>query len=429
MRANVVFALILSGCVASAAAAAQDISAPRLTLAAALQQAVDANPDLSVLRSQLDLERQRPAQQRFLAPPMVEAQVWQWPVNSFNPADTNMYMFMITQEIPGRGKRALREAAAAKEVTLAESDVAVGVSGLLNEVKQAYASLYIARKAIEVYGESAELLRQLADVAQVKYGTGRISQQDVLKPIVELSRVHGDILALQEQAGRAAARLNVLRNRPADAAIEPLEDPHDSQPVPPPGDLTAVALARQPELTRTRLAVEHAEARLASTRRDYAPDFSLQAGYMLMPHMTDGWMGRIGITWPGAPWSRGRIDARVAESAAAVGVAKARQQAAENRIRLAVQDAYVRAKSAQDRAALLRTTTLPQTRQTLEVSRVAYQSDRVEFQALLDTERVLLQSELEYFRALSDFEQAVADLEQATGVDLPRSAALATEEK
>jgi outer membrane protein TolC len=140
---------------------------------------------------------------------------------------------------------------------------------------------------------------------------------------------------------------------------------------------------------------------------------------MLMPRMTDAWMGRVAITWPKAPWSHGRIDARLAEQTAAIQAAKARSQATESMVRLAVQEAYVRAKSAQDRAVLLRTTIRPQSQQTLEVSRVAYQTDRVDFQALIDNERVLLDVNLDYFRALSDFTQALADLERAVGSDLP----------
>jgi outer membrane protein TolC len=140
---------------------------------------------------------------------------------------------------------------------------------------------------------------------------------------------------------------------------------------------------------------------------------------MLMPGMTDAWTARVGITWPKAPWSRGKIDARVAEQTAAIQVANARAQAMENAVRLAVQEAYVRAKSAQDRAVLLRTTIKPQSQQTLEVSRVAYQTDRVDFQALIDNQRVLLDVNLDYFRALSDFTQALADLERAVGTDVP----------
>jgi outer membrane protein, heavy metal efflux system len=392
---------------------------PPVSLADLVQEAIEKNPELVALRAQVDVVKQRPTQERFLAPPTAEAQVWQWPLNSINPADTNMYMFMVTQDLPGRGKRQLRASVAEKNVALAESDIAIRARDVIDQIKQSYASLFIARKAIQVHLDSVDLLRQIADVAQTKYTTGRISQQDVLKPVVELSRLHTDIIRFDEQAKLASARLNVLLNRAPEMPIGPLMEGQELKTLPATADLQRLALDRQPELQRARLEVERAEAELASVRSEYKPDFSVQGGYMLQPRMTDAWMGRIGITWPKAPWSRGKIDARVAEQTAAIQTAKARTQAAENMVRLAVQEAYVRAKSAQDRAVLLRTTILPQSQQTLEVSRVAYQTDRVDFQALIDNQRVLLDVNLDYFRALSEFTQALADLERATGTDLP----------
>jgi outer membrane protein TolC len=139
---------------------------------------------------------------------------------------------------------------------------------------------------------------------------------------------------------------------------------------------------------------------------------------MLMPRHAGAWTASAGITWPNAPWSRGRLDAKKAEATAEVEAARARQQAMESQVRLAVQEAYVRATSAQERAALLRTSVLPQSEQTLEVSRIAYQADRVDFLALIDNQRMLLEAQLGYYRALSDREQAMADLERATGRDL-----------
>jgi outer membrane protein, heavy metal efflux system len=392
---------------------------PPVSLAALLQEALEKNPELAALRAQADVVRQRPAQQRFLDAPMAEAQVWQWPFNSINPADTNMYMFMVTQDLPGRGKRQLRANVDEKDVALAESDIAIRARDVVNQVKQAYAALFIARKAIQVHLDSVELLRQIADVSQAKYITGRISQQDVLKPVLELSRLHTDIIMFDEQAKLATARLNVLLNRMPETPIGPLIEPQEQTVLPATADLQRLALERQPELQRAHTEVERAEAALASVRSDYKPDFSVQGGYMLMPRMTDAWMGRVAIRWPKAPWSRGRIDARVAEQTAAIQAAKARTQVTENMVRLAVQEAYVRAKSAQDRAVLLRTTIRPQSQQTLDVSRVAYQTDRVDFQALIDNQRVLLDVNLDYFRALSDFTQALADLERAVGTDLP----------
>jgi outer membrane protein TolC len=64
---------------------------------------------------------------------------------------------------------------------------------------------------------------------------------------------------------------------------------------------------------------------------------------------------------------------------------------------------------------------VPQSEQTLEVSRVAYQADRVDFLALIDNQRVLLDVQLAYYQAVSDLEQAIADLERAVGVELEPS--------
>ncbi len=346
---------------------------PPVTLEGLLEEAAAKNPDLLALRKQIEVARQRPAQERSLNPPMAEAEIWQWPINTLNPANTNMYMFMVGQDLPGRGKRALRAAVAEKDIELAEIDVTIRARQIVNDIKQAYASLYIARKAIDVHLANVDLLRQIADVAQAKYTTGRISQQDVLKPVVELSRLHTDIIRFDEQASLATARLNVFLDRAPETPIGPVVDAREEMLMPTTADLQRMAIEHQPELVRARLEIERADAELASARQEYKPDFTIQGGYLVMPNQTDSFLARVGVTWP-----------------------------------------------------LLRTTILPQSQQTLDVSRVAYQTDRVDFQALIDNERVLLDSQLEYFRALSDFEQATADLERAVGIELPASTTVVT---
>lgn len=394
---------------------------PRLTLDAALTEALANNPELIALRRQFEAARERPAQERFLAAPTFEAQIWQWPINTLNPTNTNMYMFMVGQDIPGLGKRRLREAVVQKEVELAATDIAVRARDVVDRVKRTYAELFLARKAIEVHHASVDFLRQLADVAQAKYTTGRISQQDVLKAVVELSRVHDHLITLDEQAQLAEAQLNTLLDRPPAAAVGPLADPHERVLLPSADTLQQLAVKHQPELTMARLGAERADAQLAVVTREYKPDFFAMGGYMLMPNDRDAWMAKVGLTWPTAPWSRGRLDAQRAEATAEIAAANARLRAVENALRLAVQQAFVRVKSAEQRAALLRTTIVPQSEQTLEVSRVAYQTDRVEFLAIIDNERVRLDAQLDYYRALSDLEQALADLERAVGTDISPS--------
>ena len=283
---------------------------PALSLKAALDEALANNPELAALRSQVETVRLRPAQERFLSPPMLEAQIWQWPLNTLNPWNTNMYMFMVSQELPGRGKRTLRASVAEKDAAIADIDVAVRARQIVDEVKQSYADLFIARQAIEIHLASVDLLREFADVSQAKYTTGRISQQDVLKAVLELSRVHGDLIKFQQQAELARMRLNVLLNRETDAPVRPLTAAGEQILTAPLPDLQRLAVEQQPELRMAKVRIEQAEAQLAVTKSNYKPDFSVAGGYLVMPNQTDAWLGKVGVTWPSAPWSRGRIDAR-----------------------------------------------------------------------------------------------------------------------
>jgi outer membrane protein TolC len=395
------------------------VEGPPVTLQNLLQEALEKNPDLAALRDQIAVTRQRPMQERGLPPPMGEAQIWQWPINSLNPADTNMYMFMVSQDIPGRGKRDARVVVAEKEIALAGADVTIRARQIVNEIKQAYAALFIARKATEVHLASVDVLREIADAAQARYASGRGSQQDLLKPVVELSKLHSDVIMHDQEAGLAMARLNVLLNRAPESPIGPLDEPREETLLPSSADLQQLAIEHQPELHRARLDIERAEAELALAKLERKPDFNVQGGYQLMPNQTDGVLAKVGITWPNAPWSRSRIDAKIAGQAGAVTAAASRARAMENMVRLAVQEAYVRARAAQERASLLRTTIVPQSRQAFDVSRAAYQADRADFSSILDSERSLLDSRLDYFRALADFTQAMADLERAIGTELP----------
>ncbi len=427
LRRRVLSVIVLLGISAQVALAQQppDIDKSPLTggaplsLQAAIDEALNSNPELIALRKQFEASRFRPAQQRYLAPPTFEAQIWQWPIDSINPLNTNMYMVMVNQDLPGRGKRTLRAAAADADVAMTGNDIAVRARQLVDEVKRAYAEVFVARRAVEIYSDNLSLLRQLADVSQTKYSTGRISQQDVLKPVVELSQIHDEIITFGERRDLATARLNTLLDRSPESAIGVLGEPREHVELPPPSELQRLAVISHAELKGAELGIEKAQADLAAAKQEYKPDFSVQAGYMLMPRQTDAVMAKVGISWPNAPWARGRIAARVGEASAAVDAADARRKATANMVRLAVQDAYIRVQAAQRHASLIRTTIVPQAQQTLDVARVAYQTDRVDFLALIDNQRVLLASNLAYVRALSDIEQAMADLERAVGADLP----------
>ena len=390
---------------------------PPLTLRVALDEALTRNPRLIVLRRQYEAMQYRPEQALALPPPSFEAQIWQWPINTLNARDTNMYMFTVGQALPGFGKRGLRAVVAKKDAELSLAAVAVEARDVIDEVKRVYAELFLARRDMDIHHANLNLLRQIVDVSEAKYVSGGRSQHDSLKVVVELSRLYEHFVLLGEQERLAQARLNTLLDRAPDTLIGVLLQPKEEVALPPLADLQRLAID-QPDLQSARLVVERAEAVLAAERQETKPDFFVKGGYMLMPNMPDSWTAVVGITWPTAPWSRGKFAARVNEAEAALATVRARYANTESTVRLAVDTAYVRAQAARERAALLRTSVVPQTDQMLAVSHVAYQTNQADLLAVIDNQRLLLDAERSFYRALNDLEQARADLERAVGVDI-----------
>jgi outer membrane protein TolC len=284
-------------------------------------------------------------------------------------------------------------------------------------VKRTYSQLFVARQAVAIHQAGVDLSRQIADLTTAQYVAGHGNQRDTLVAVAAITKLHSDLIDLDEQVQLTAAQLNTLLNRDPASPIGELTVVGSQEELPPLVELQRRALETNAEARGARLDVERAEAALAVVNRDYKPDFMVGGGYQLMPRTVGAWTASIGITWPGAPWARGGLDAKKAEAVAEVEATRARELAMSNAVRLSVQQAYVHATSAAARASLFDTTIIPQAQQVLEVSRVAYQSNRADIAGLVEQQHDLLETRLEYFRALATMEEARADLEYAVGDD------------
>lgn len=403
---------------APALARAQRIDPMPLTLQAALQEALGSNPELVALRRDYDATRAAVPQARYLEAPMFETQIWGWPVTTLNPTRTDMYMFMAEQDLPGRGKRAARELVAQRETDMSRQQIAVRANEILNDVKQTYAELVLARGIAALYGQQTPVLRQMADAATLRYATGQVGQSDAVKSVVELSRLEADAIEWRERERVAQARLNTLLGRPPESPVATLA----ATDVSPAAISSAeeVALQRHPELLMASATVAREEAELARLRGERRPDFVIGGGYMLQPGMAGAWTARAGITWPNAPWSRGRLNTEIDVQQKKLEAAHAHRDAIASAIRRSVREAIVRLDASRERARVIESTVTPQVEHAFEVARVAYASARGPFADLLDTERVLLSTRMDVVAARAAVERASADLAMAIG-DIPEN--------
>lgn len=401
----------------SAAVRAQETppaAAPALTLAEAVAVATSRHPDLAALAARAEAARARAPVERELMPPMLEAQAWQWPRDAWNPADAQ-WMFMVSQEFPGRGKREVRVARMHAEADAMAAEVPMRRREVAAEVGRAYIDLRVAREELSALTDAAEVIRHGVDAAEARYATGRGMQSDVLTGIVELSRLREEEVMAAERARMAGSRLNLLMGRPPEAAIGALDAVVLDQALPSFADLDAQVLGAHPEQALVDRRVGLAEAEAAVARTEARPDYVLQGGFMAMPGMTDAFTARAGITWPSAPWARRRTAALVAAAEAQARAAAAERDAVAQRLRLMTQDTLVRADAAQQRARVLEATVLPRVRHALETARVAYQADRGALMAMVDAQRTLVETGLRIRRALGDRDRALAELRAITG--------------
>lgn len=214
----------------------------------------------------------------------------------------------------------------------------------------------------------------------------------------------------RERERMARSTLNVLLGRAPDDPIGPLEDASAERQAPTLADVEPRLQERHPEMTAIDRTRAVAAADLAVARQASRPDYIVGAGFMTMPSMRDAVQFKVGVTWPGAPWTKKRARKETAAAEAAAAAVDARRAAVAQRLRLMAQESIVKADSATERAAVLQSTILPPAGHVLEVARVAYLADRAEFMPVIDAQRVLLNARLEIRRALADRDRALADL-------------------
>ncbi len=120
------------------------------------------------------------------------------------------------------------------------------------------------------------------------------------------------------------------------------------------------------------------------------------------------------------PWlNRRKHDSEIKDAQAAEAVVRSDRNAQVSAAFLQIQQALIRARSAEKSLKLYRDTLRPQAEAALKSAAAAYQHDRTDFLNLIDSQNMLLDVESSYFKAAANFDTRIAELERAIGASLP----------
>jgi outer membrane protein, heavy metal efflux system len=340
------------------------------------------------------------------------------PATTVGEEDMSLLGFSFMQEIPFPGKLQLQGRMAEK---VADSDwheyqdIQLKV---ISELKQTYYRWHFVHQALAVLEKNFDLLNQLSKITEARYGVGQGIQQDVLRAQTELSQLTRRRVELEKQRESLATKINTLLNRPPEAPLGAPVDFPKLELSTSLNELYETAQRQSPRLGQSQAKIEENTFALNLSRKEYYPDFTVEAGWATRGHLPDMWETRVDVRVPLYFWRKQRYAVR--ESAQAVAEAQHEYDATTQSLLFHVKDDYLMAKSSEQLMELYTRTLLPQATLTLESAMASYQVGKLEFVSLLTNFRNVLDYELEYYDQFANFHEALARIEETTGRPMVR---------
>lgn len=376
-----------------------------------VREALDRSPEIQMAALIVEAKRARVPQAAALPDPTLMLGVTNEgrpiPFQTLGEAGFSEAYLGISQDLPFAGKRRLRREVAQEQADAAEWALEGVRRRVAADVAGVYYDLYAVHAALDVVGESTELLERLIKAAHVRLSVGQTSQQDVLDAEVEMSRLEERRSELGQRRAVLEAKLSSLLNR-SDGA--PFGRPAAIAPTPIPGPLDELlrrAQEQSPALREKDRVVAQGERLIDLAKRDRKPDFSLNFTYHNRGGLDPYYSLGATLTLPNL---YGRQKHALAEAVALLGSARGGADQARAEVRYAVTEAFQTASTAERLLRLYDEGILKQSRLSLDSALAQYQVGRVDFLTLITSWRRLLDYGLTHEEQLAAREKALARL-------------------
>ena len=388
-----------------------------LTLQAATELVIADNPDLAQMQARAKAMAAIPSQEGTLPDPQISFNAMSLPVNSFSTRQEDMTQLgvSVSQAIPFPGKLALREQAAQFEAEAASANITEVRQRLLSEVKSTWWLIFYLDHALALVESNHTLLQQFVEIARTKYEVGVGLQQDVLLAQLELSKLLDQQLMLKGSRRNAIASLNALLNKSADSELKLPETVALSIPnVKQEKQLYSMAETSRAVLDSNRQTIHAAESRLELAKKDYLPDFTVDAGYGARANTPDGNrrsdLLSVSLSMNVPIFAAQKQAKAVDQRASELMQQKYTLQDEWNKVRSQITQAYTDYQRAKEQFVLYDTGIVPQARQTVASMLAGYQVNKVDFLNLVRSQITLFEYEIQYWKAFSEANQALAQL-------------------
>ena len=401
-------------------AAAQE-PMPGASVASLLDYARTHNPEYAAMRFEAEAAGERVQPAGALPDPTLRVELMDV-TNSGQEAGPNLLpsrvgstKYTVIQPLPFWGKRDLKRDVASAEAESARLAASATWVDLASRVKSAYAEYYRTTANVKLTREVLDLTARIAQVAQTRYASGLVPQQDVLRAQVEQSAMASDLIAMETEQHHVHSRINGLLRRPDGA---PLAEPVQLRPVPALSGISALQqrlAEKNPQLAAQEMKVAAAEKSRELVLRNRYPDFALGLAPTQVRRGVSEWGVMLELNIPLQQDSR-RSQER--EAQAMISAAQSRRDALQTQLLSELSLNLAALDAARRTEVLARNSLGPQSEINYKAALVGYENGKVDFATLLEAQRQIRRSRLEELKARVEAQLRLADIERLIGEDL-----------
>lgn len=318
----------------------------------------------------------------------------------------------VSQTFEIGGKRGLRQAVAARDVELAQLELAMVEREVVSNVKVAYERALMARAQLELARQSLGNFQQILRYNEVRVAEGYTAEGDLIKVQLETQRIEYAVqrAALEYEQAKIALR-RAMGASSFDTAFE-LGESLSFQPVALNVEELEKAALRRPEVALAQVQIERARAALHLEQARAKPDITTSFGYK-RNGPDNALYGAVAVSLPIFDRNQGAI----ARAQAEVRLAEAQWRQARNEVLAELAAARRAVESAEQQVESLQRDFLVRADASSHVALAAYREGAADLLLLLEAQRARNSAQELYLQALFDHRLAVHELERAAGIE------------
>ena len=388
----------------SAAAAA----AEPLSLAKAIELALEGNPEVAAAKRQWEATEGQVLQGRSRPNPELAYSL------EDTRSKTRTQSWQLNLPVELGGKRAARTKAAEKTREQAQAQLAELQATVRANVAAAYFDVLTAQERLVLARDSAALAKSSTDTVSKRVAAGKVSPVEESKARVAEAGVRVELAQAASEQRNALSRLFALFGR-IDAPFTFLEGKAESLPsVPSIADLQPL-IASSPGVVLARIEVDRRKALTALEQSKRVPDVTVSVG-MQRSNETQRNVLLFGVSLPLPVFDRNQ--GNLLEALKLEDKARDELQAASVRLHSEVAQGQERLSTITAEVQSLQQEVLPGAKSAYDAATIGFENGKFNFLEVLDAQRTYFTAKSQYLKALGEAHRAAADIDRLLGASM-----------